>query len=150
MKTTAALRAKAAQLLAADTATLAQAANANVIALVMAPFTPGESISIGDLTLATFDGNTPIAVGLTTQPTALDPNTNDMIIDMIPPVTGFRWQTSGVTNLPQTIYGYALLDHTLATIFATDLLPSPVTLTAIDQRVDVGAPNIRQLANSMV
>lgn len=149
MYATKALRAAAADLLAANAATLAPAVAANVIALVMAPFTPGEDIALGDLTFATFDGSTPIAVGVGTQPTAFDPNNNDNIIDLKPPVTGFRWETTGVTNLPQTIYGFALLTDGLAAVLATERFVNNVELTAINQRVDVGAPVIRQQANSM-
>jgi len=149
MITTKALRAAAANLLAADTATLA-AVSANKIALVKAPFTPGEDIALADLTLADFDGSTAIDVTSGTQPTAYDPNNNDRIIDLKPPAGGFRFETTGTTHLPQTIYGYVLLDNALAVVLATALLDTPVVLSAIDQRVDLGAPTIRQLANSMV
>jgi hypothetical protein len=144
------LRAKAAILLAADAASLAPATDANKLALIAAPFTPGESLTFADLTLATFDGSTPILVGVGTQPTGFDPNNTDMLIDLLPPVTGFRWETTGTTDLPQTIYGVALLNHAADTLLASERWSTPVTLTAINQRIDAGAPTIRQLANSMV
>jgi hypothetical protein len=144
-----ALREKMATLLGADTATLAPAANANVIALFMNDISPTEATVLGDLVLSTFDGNAPLEVGLNAQPVALDPANNDAIIDMVPPITGFRWVTSGVTNLPQTIYGYALLTHLNAAYLAAKRLDTPVVLTAVGQRVDIGAPNFRQLANSV-
>jgi hypothetical protein len=146
---TLAIREKMAQLLAADTATLAQAANANKMALVMNDLAPSEGTVLSDLTLATFDGNTPIDVGLNTQPEALDPVTSDAIIDFKPPVTGFRWETTGVTNLPQTIYGYALVDNGITTLLACERFDTPITLTATNQRIDIGAPNLRQRANSV-
>jgi len=138
-----------AQLLAADTATLAQAADANVIALIMEPFTPSESTSFDDLTLATFDGSTPIAVGLGTQPEGLDPNTMDAIISMLPPAGGFRFETTGVTNLPQTIYGYALLNDALDTMLGCELLPEPITLNGVNEVIEIPSPGFRQLANSL-
>lgn len=150
MQTTLALREKAAQLLAADAATLAPAADANVIALVMAEFTPGEGLVLGSLTFATFDGSTPLAVGVGTQPEGLDPNTNDAIISLKPPVTGWRWETTGTTNLPQTIFGYALLTDGLAALLAADVLPTPITLTGVNQVVELPNLGIRQLAGSMV
>ncbi len=150
MFATKALRGAAATLLAADASTLAPATDANKIVLVKAPFTPGEGVALGDLTLADFDGSTPILVGVGTQPTGWDPNNDDRIIDLKPPTTGFRWETTGTTNLPQTIYGFALVDNGEATVLASQLFDTPIALTAVDQRVDAGAPFIRQLANSMV
>lgn len=146
---TIAVRSKAAILLAADSATLAPAADANQMVCLQEPFTPSENLVMADLTPADFDGSTPIAVGVGTQPTAFDPNNNDMLIDLKPPVTGFRWETTGVTNLPQTIYGFALTNLAGDTLLGTERLAVPITLTAINQRVDAGAPFIRQLANSM-
>lgn len=150
MQVTLAVRSQAAILLAADTTTLAPAADANKMVLVMAPFTPGEGIGLGDLTLATFDGSTPLLCGLGTQPSGFDPATSDLIIDLKPPVTGFRWETTGLTHLPQTIYGYALLNNAGDTVLAADLLPVPQELVIVNQRIDIGVPYIRQIANTMV
>ena len=150
MQTSASLREKAAQLLAADTATLAQAANANVVALVMANFNSSEQLVASAVTLATFDGSTPLAVGLGTQAEGLDPNSADALISLKSPVGGWRWETTGTTNLPQTIYGYVLLDQALTTLLASEKLDTPVTLNAVNQVIELGALKIRQLANSMV
>jgi len=149
MQPTAALREQAMKLLAADPTTLAPAADANKMALVMADFVPSEDTVLADLTFATFDGSTPISVGLGTQPEALDPATNDAMIDFIPPVTGFRWETTGTTNLPQTIYGFALTNLAGDALLACERFATPVELDAINQRVDVGAPTLRQLAGSI-
>jgi len=150
MQTTLALREKAAQLLAADAATLAPPADANVIALIKAIFTPLESTTLADLTLADFDGATPLAVGVGTQPEGLDPNSSDSIINLKPPAGGFRWETTGVTNLPMTIYGFALLNDALDTLLACEVLAAPITLNAVNEVVNIPVPTIRQLANTMV
>lgn len=149
MQTTLAVREKASQLLAADSATLAPAALANVIALVKAAFLPSEILTIGALTLADFDGASPLACGVGSQAEGLDGNTNDSIITLKSPVGGWRWETTGVTNLPQQIFGHVLLDSTLATVLASESLPTPITLNAANQVHQLGALNIRQLANSM-
>lgn len=143
------VRQQAAKLLAADATTLAPAADANVIALVMNEISPGESLVFGDLTLATFDGSTPIAVGLGTQPTGENPFTAAEVISLKQPVGGFRWETTGVTNLPQTIFGYALLNQAMDAVLATELLDTPVTLTAVDQVIDIGAPEMQLPANTI-
>jgi hypothetical protein len=146
---TLALREKAMKLLAADAATLAPPALANHMWLVMSNFVPAETTVLTDFTLATFDGSTPIDVTVGTQPEGLDPATKDAIIDISPPAGGFRWETTGVTNLPQTIYGYALLDNADAVLLGCGLLDSPITLNAVNERIDIGDVNLRQLANSI-
>lgn len=146
---TLALREKAMQLLAADTATLAQAADANVIVLIKEPFTPGESLALGDLTPADFDGSTPLECGLGTQPEGQDPANTDALITLESPAGGWRWETTGVTNLPQTIYGYALMTDGLAALLGADTLPTPIDLTGVNQVVQLGALGFRQLAGSI-
>jgi len=146
---TLAIREKMAQLLAADTATLAPSSSPPVVALVMAQFNPSEYLTAGDLTLATFDGSAPIPCQTGPQNEALDPATNDAIIDMVPPVGGWRWETTGTANLPQTIYGFALLKGDLSTVYGAALLPAPVTLSGVNQRLELDAVNFTQRANSV-
>ena len=146
---TLALRQKAMQLLAADTATLAQAANENVMILVMDDFAPSEETVLGDLTEATFDGYAAIDGALGAQPEGLDPANNDSIVDILPAAGMFRWETSGVTNLPMTIYGFALLNAAKNVLYACERFETPVTLTAAGQRVDVPDPKLTQAANSI-
>jgi len=149
MTPTLALREKAMQLLAADTATLAPAANANKMALVKVDFSPAESLVIGDLEFADFDGSTPLDLGLGAQAEGLNPGTTDAVIDLKVPAGGLRWETTGVTNLPQTIFGWALLDNAEAVLLATGIFSDPVTLTAVNERIDVTQAKITQQANSM-
>jgi len=149
MFATKALRGAAATLLAADASTLAPATDANKIVLVKAPFTPGEGVALGDLTLADFDGSTPILVGVGTQPTGWDPNNDDRIIDLKPPTTGFRWETTGTTNLPQTIYGFALTDTAGAVVHGSQLLDTPVVLDGTGQGFNIPNINFRLNAGAM-
>lgn len=143
------LREQMAKLLAADTATLAPAALANHVTLLKAPIAPGEGVTIADLTFADFDGSTPIDVTVGAQAEGLDPATSDAIITMSPPVGGFRWETTGVTNLPQTIYGYAMLNSTDGKLWATEALATPITLTASNQVIDLGNVNLREIAGCL-
>lgn len=145
-----AIRMAAITRLASDPATLAQAADANVIALVKNNFNPGEDLEVGDLELADFDGSTPLAVGLNTQPTAFQPGTDDSVIDLIAPVGGFRWETTGITNLPQTIYGWALLNEALDTVLASGVFETPPVLTVINQVVEVTDQSITLPKNSFI
>lgn len=123
--------------LSADTTTLAPAVNANKIALVMADFVPSEGLVAGDLSLATFDGGDPIAGATGAQLVGVDPVTGQQVIDIKEPLGGWRWEVTGATDLPQTIYGFALLDSTLATLFAVEHFDEPITLNAEGQFIEV-------------
>lgn len=137
------------ELLAADPTTLAPAGAANKIALIMAAFTPDEVLVVGDLTLATFDGSTPIAGATGTQQVGNDPATGQQIITNKEPLGGWRWETTGLTNLPQTIYGWALLDTALAVLLGVELLPTPVALTEIGQEINIGTAKLTVVEQPM-
>jgi len=143
------LRNKAMSLLAADTGTLAPAANAIYVALVMNNIAPSETIVFADVTMATFDGSTELAVELNAQPEGFDPATTDSVIDLKAPVGGFRWAVTGLTNLPQTIYGYVLLNHAKDTVWASQLLETPQTLNVVGDRIDLGDVSLTLPANSI-
>lgn len=129
--------------IATDTTTLAAVLFLKVF-LVKAAFTPGGNLVVGDLTAADFAGSTPIANTSAVMLKYLDPATGEWIIEVPPPVGGWHWQTtSGVTNLPQTIYGYACVDSTSAILYGTELLPAPLLLNANAQGVDVPAVRFR-------
>jgi len=146
---TLAVRESMSQLLAADTATLASV-TANKVALVKEQFTPSESLALEDLSLADFDGSTPIDCGTGTQPEGLDPINTDSIISIKPPAGGFRFETSGITNLPQTIYGFCLHNNAGNTLLGAALLPGgPVTLTAVNQVLLLPPLTFRQSSYSV-
>lgn len=134
-----AVRLQLGELLAADATTLAPAMSANKIALVQSAFVPSETLVIGDLTLATFDGSTAKAGATGTQQVGNSPATGDQIITITEPIGGWRWETTGVTNLPQTIYGFALIDNAGAVLLGTALLPTPLTLQEAGQEINLGA-----------
>lgn len=129
-------------LLAADASSLAPATDANKIALVQNDFTPNQDLVAANLDLADFDGSTPIAGATGAQQTGLDPVTGQQIITIKDPAGGYRWITTGVTNLPQTIYGFALLSNDLSTLIAMEKLTEPVTLTASGQVINLGSANM--------
>lgn len=129
-------------LLAADATTLAPVTNANKIALIAAPFSLVETIPLASLTLATFTGATPKAGETGPQEVGLDPVTGMQVIQISPPVGGYRWITGDTVNLPQTIYGFCLLDSTLAILLAIAQLPVPITLTAAGQFIEIDPVNL--------
>lgn len=136
-----ALRLKLGTLLAADATTLANT-SANLMALIMAPFSLGETLTIADLTLATFATSTPIAGNGAAQGAGIDPASGQQIITILTPLGGWRWVVTAGTSLPQTIYGFALTDSTGATLLAAGQLPTPIALTRVGDVVDLGAVDI--------
>jgi len=131
-----ALRNAAMALLAADTATLAPAADAIYMSLVKEPFNATEDLAFADITLADFPGYADIAIVLAGQQEAYQPGTDDSVIDLLPPSGGFRWETTGAVDPAQTIHGYVVLNHAKDTILASQVFETPIVLTLTAQRVD--------------
>jgi len=124
-------------LLAADPDTLAPAADGNLIALIQNDFTSTPNTILADLTLADFTGATPLEAGTGTQQTFIDPTTSTRILQVLEPAGGWHWQATNTTNLPQTIYGYALTSNDGLTLFATERFTTPVTLTGVGDAIDI-------------
>jgi len=144
------LRVAIADLLAANAATLAPAANANWIFLIMEDFSPNEILTFGDLVTATFTGSDEIEGEVGAQQVGNDPMTDEQIISILAPVGGYRWEVhTNTTNLPQTIYGYALVSQTFNTLLAMHHFDVPITLTQIGDFIDIGTPTIRFVLQPM-
>lgn len=142
------LRLALGELLAADVSTLAPVA-ANKIALVNALFANNEGLIATDLTYASFTGSTPKAGAGGTQQAGVDPITGDQVITILVPAGGYRWECTVAPGSPETIYGFALLDATLATLLGAALLTTPVVITSVGDFVDLGAVTIRFVRNPM-
>lgn len=98
-----------------------------------APYTYDPAMTIADVTVSDFPGSAGIVQddvpdGFT------DPVTGDYIMIMIPPAGGWRWTSTGTTNLPQQITGLALVSADGATLYAvSDPLTPPVDITESGQ-----------------
>jgi len=149
MLATLAIRLLIGDLLAADTTTLAPATG-NKIALINDDFVLDENLTYADLSKADFDGSTPIVLGSGAQPVGIDPVTGEQIITMLEPVGGLRWETTGVTNLPQTIYGYAVFKNgSPNNLYGIAKLPTPITLTAAGQEINLDKATFRIVVNPL-
>jgi len=137
-----AVRLEVGTLLADDGGLIAPPTNANEMALIAAPFTPDENLVIGDLTLATFTGSTPISCVAGTQESGIDPITGQQVVTIKPPAGGFRWACTAGTGLPQTIYGFALLSHSGAALVAMQAFDTPITITDVGDQIDIGKATI--------
>lgn len=126
----------AAQAIGADSLTLNQG-DGNVISLAKNEFTPGPNLTLADLVEADFDGYA--ALSSSTDPTvALDPATQDYRIRIPDPAGGWRWVTTGVTNLNQTIYGWFLTGQDSGALWDAVRLQTPIILTGVGQEVVLG------------
>lgn len=139
----------AATLLAADTATLDAVADVELI-LFQNNVTPTPATVVGDLTPCTFDGYAAKAKAASAPTVSTDPATGDKLIRIPDPAGGWTWQTTGVTNLPQTVYGYALTDATGADLYGVKLFDTPVVLTGTGQDVVVGDVTFRMLRSGII
>jgi len=102
-----------------------------------------EDLVVADLDLADFDGYAPIPSDAPPFSAAIDPVSGDQIVTIDEPAGGWRWETSGVTNLPQTIYGFGLTNGAGTVLHAAALLDDPVTLTAAGQEINLGSLTFR-------
>lgn len=135
-------------LLAADTSTLAVAANPPRVVLFKAPFTPSPDLVFADLVPADFDGYTDTLCQTGAQRQTLDPNTGDSLVQMIAPLGGWQWETTGLTNLPQSIYGWGLVPNGSASVYGSELFDVPVLLDGINQQVQIPQVQYRRPAGS--
>jgi hypothetical protein len=145
---TSAIRVRAMRLLITDPLTLADPLGLE-LALVKSDFTPSENLQLGDIDLATFDGAGPILAAVSGPRPVLDPQTNSAVIEFQSAILAWRWQVSGLTDLPQTIYGYALVGLTVG-VLASELLDTPLVLTGVGQVVDLAEVTLSLPPNRIV
>jgi len=140
MQPTQTLLSTLAELLAGDVAYLAAAA-AKHVHWIKDVFTPDLTTDFTALVEADFDGYVALNAAAGAQQAFTDPITGQRVVQLIEPLGGWHSETTGVTNLPQTIYGYAVTDLADAVTLGSALLDTPVTLSGVGEAVDVS--NIR-------
>lgn len=121
----------------------------NLLVLFQDMGPPGPGLILADCTEATFTGYAARACA-TPSPQSIDPETGDDILSTPNDATGFLWETTNATNLPQTIVGYGIVDSTKTTLLCSASLDNPVTLTAANQSVSIPIPNLRLPAGSIL
>lgn len=146
MLPTTALLERMADLLGADTVTLAAPTTFVEVHLAKNAFTPTPDLVIGDITEADFDGYAPLSAASAATQVFVDPSTGDIILQVREPAGGWNFQTTGITNLPQDIYGYVLTDAAGAVVHGSEVLDAPVHLDGAGQGFDL--PNVRFRLNA--
>ena len=142
-----ALRLKFGTALAADSASLAPAVTGNNLKLYKADFVEDEALTAASLTEATFDGYAAIVGSTGAQLTGVDPVTNEQLVTIKEPIGGWRWTVSGITDLPQTIYGFGLQITGAGALLAVERFDQPITLTEAGQEIEISNAKIRIVTN---
>jgi len=143
-----AVRTALGELLAADATTIGPVV-ANKVHLFINELTPTENTVVGDLTVATFTGNAAKATGAAPMLAAFDPATDEQIVTLKEPAGGWFWETADAVNLPQTIYGAALIDNAGTGLLGIEMLDEPITLTGAGQQIDLGSLTFRFVLQPM-
>jgi hypothetical protein len=136
-------------LLAGDTTTIAPAAGGVKVHLAQNAFTPSLSLALASLTEATFTGYAALLGAVGGQQNFADPTTGNGIVQIVEPLGGWHWATTGTTSLPQTIYGYYMTDNGVANLYAAALFSSPITLTASGQGIDIAQIRLAIIPTAM-
>lgn len=132
---------KMAALLAADASTLAPAALALKVHLAIAAFTPGNALVPGSFTEATYVGYAPVLGGVGACQNFVDPATGLRTVQLNEPAGGWHFACTGGAGLPQTVYGYYVTDNGTTVVYGSQLLPTPVVISASGQALDL--PQVR-------
>ena len=137
MQPTRAIWRKQADLLAADTTSLAAITAMNVH-LFTNDVTPSLDMLLADLTEATFTGSTAIGAGTGTQPSNYDASDGLLTIWIKEPAGGFLWTCTVTPVAAQTVFGFYLTDNANAVLYAAQRLLQPVTISMAGQVIDIG------------
>lgn len=113
------------------------------VKLIMADFVLDEAVIPADLTFATFTGSTGLEADGTSVQVGIDPATGEQLLTMVEPAGGWRWETTDAVNLPQTIFGFALLSFLDASIVGLAKLDVPITLLGAGEEINIGIVRFR-------
>jgi len=106
---------------------------------IIVPFVPSAELTSGELTYATFEGSEAIVLNAQPQLGIIDSQTGRVGVLIKEPVGGLKWIATDVTDLPQTIYGWAIRDNDDGSLLFSELLPEPVVISAVGNFVEVTA-----------
>lgn len=123
-----------AELLATNTTALANA-SAVKVGLIVAPFTAAHERVMADLSISAATGLVPIAGTAGAQNASVDPVTGDKLVEIKVPAGGFRWETPGGFTGPVTVYGFALGNNAMTTLWGMHVLTTPQTLDGEGQSI---------------
>jgi len=123
----------------------------NVVPL-KSSYTPAIGLLFGDIDVADFTPVGTIPLVQSAVPNAsIDPSTGDPMLTVVPPAGGWYWETADAVNLPQLIYGYAILNAAGDTLIAvTEPLDDPLELAGAGESLNAGILTFRLPLGSVV
>lgn len=136
-------------LVGSDTTTFANADNP-LMCLAKNDFTPGPGLTLTDLTQADFSGYSSRALADGAQPESLDPATGDVLVDLLPTDGNWLYETTGLTHLPQTIYGFYVTNEDGDALYCAERLETPINLIATNQSFVLPRTYLRFLNNGVI
>lgn len=118
-------------------------ADDKVLQLIKSPFTPDDTVFPTDQ--ADFDGypNGTFGVGGITIASAIrgiNPATNDQALFLGYPSGLTNLKVTGNTSLPQTIFGYVIINVTGNVTFGSGLFPAPIVLANVNDIINLPSP----------
>lgn len=137
-----------APLLGADVGVLAEATPFVALRLAKTAFSESVNLVIGDMDEADFDGYSALHGASAATQVFIDPVTGLWTLQVREPAGGWHWVTTGLTNLPQTIFGYYLTDSGGTDLWGVHRFSDAeeVLLQIVGQGVDV--PSARFALNA--
>jgi hypothetical protein len=112
------------------------------VCLIKAPFLLDENLVAGGFSYANFAGNANLPIGLNDQQVGIDPASLQQLITLVPPAGGWRWETTGLGNLPQTIYGFVVVTNPSvgpSVLIGMQTFLNPVHLSEAGQEIVIDA-----------
>lgn len=131
------LREAAVDAIAADAGTIAPAANACHVHLVIADFDPDGETDVTALTLATFTGSAAKSAGIGAQQSFVDQQEGKRVVQLLEPAGGWTYICTVAPAAPETVYGVVVTDNADAVTLAAGKLDAPVTVSEVGHSVSI-------------
>ncbi len=135
-----------ATLLAGDPNTLGETVGGVKIRLATNAFNPTPDNVIADFTEANFAGYAALLAALGPQQVFFDPTIGAKIIQMVEPLGGWNWVTTGAANLPQSIFGVFMTNNANTVVLGSYRFQAPYVLTGPGQGFNI--PQMRFLLST--
>jgi len=114
------------------------APNAAMVPIIN-PFVPSAQLQQSDVVQAGFAGSSPILIPIPPQTIVNDSVSGRVGVLLKEPAGGYRWVCTTAPATPETVYGWVIIDSTLGTVWWSELLPAPKTITNVGDFVEVTA-----------
>lgn len=123
--------------MAGDTASIAPAALACHVHLIIEDFTPGPGTDFTALDEATYTGGADKSAGVGAQQDGQDPATGQRLVRLLEPAGGWTWTCTVAPATPETVFGWVVTDNADAVTLGSGKLDVAVTVSAVGDMVTI-------------